>query len=193
MALVHEPLNCWRCERQLSLSAINAGIVACEACGHQQRVELFPAYFRAPEEGRNGERLLIDDESSCFYHPTKKAEVVCDACGRFVCALCALELSGGNVCPRCFDAARQGKGEIQPLTDRQKRGDKQALMLAALPLLMWPITIVTAPIALFLCIRHWNDARNSPVGGSGTKYAALLLALGELGIWGLVFAALFFG
>ena len=47
----------------------------------------FPASLRQLDAGLAGETLTSDELSSCFFHPTKKAEVSCTQCGRCV-ALC---------------------------------------------------------------------------------------------------------
>jgi len=36
--------------------------------------------------------------------------------------------------------------------------DQIALSLSLLPLIFWPATLVTAPIAFYMAIRHWNTA-----------------------------------
>ena len=127
----------------------------CPSCGAALKVDLFPAYFTGPIKGRVGENLLVEGESSCFYHPQKRAVVPCDACGRFLCALCDCELNGQHLCPVCLETGRK-KGKLKNLQNHRTLYDNLALALAIFPLLIFYFTIVTAPMALYLAIRHWN-------------------------------------
>ena len=54
------------------------------------------ASFLHPYADRPGritvaDALLSEGESSCFYHPNKRAVVPCDQCGRFLCTLCRVD------------------------------------------------------------------------------------------------------
>src|SRR5437016_10234951 len=99
---------CPRCKAPLAETVFNqARFVPCPACASPLQVEVFPAFFRPITVGRDGEALLVDTESSCFYHPQKKASVPCDACGRFLCALCDCELHGQHYCPTCLETGRK--------------------------------------------------------------------------------------
>jgi len=127
----------------------------CAVCGHEFWIEAFPALLKEVATGQSGERLLVDDESSCFYHPAKKAAIVCDACGRFLCALCDIEMNGEHLCPTCFE-----KGVKKEHKDRFAKEhvyyDDIAVSVAILPLLIFYFTIFTAPIALYIALQHWN-------------------------------------
>ncbi|MEO8126157.1 MAG: hypothetical protein ABJF23_24425 [Bryobacteraceae bacterium] len=49
------------------------------------------------------------------------------------------------------------KGKLPALEMTRRRFDSIALAIATLPaLLIWP-TIVTGPVAIYLCFTHWND------------------------------------
>jgi len=122
------------------------------------------------------------DESSCFYHPQKKAVRPCDGCGRFLCALCNCELLGQHFCPASLEAGKSKK-KIQKLENQRTRYDSIALSLAVLPMLIFYFTIITAPMALFVAIRYWN-APASLVGQNRLRsIAAILLALLQIGGW----------
>jgi len=128
----------------------------CPACGTPIQIHLFPAWFRPPAVGNQGERILLEGEAGCFYHPEKKAVQPCAACGRFLCALCDCELQGQHFCPGCLDAGRQ-KGKIKNLENQRMLYDSIALSLAILPIITVYFTIITAPMALYMVIRHWNS------------------------------------
>ncbi len=98
----------------------------------------------------------MDDQASCFYHSQKKAVIPCDNCGRFLCALCDVELGGKHLCPACLETGKK-KGRIIDLERHRVLYDAAALKLAIYPVLMFWFTLFTAPIALYLAIRHWNS------------------------------------
>lgn len=146
---------CPKCRNALPWSSCNTREpTLCPICG----VELYAAVF--PAIGRNaevqvGDVLLVHDESSCFYHPDKRAMTACELCGRFLCALCDVEIGGGHLCTACIETGKK-KGKLRKLDGRRVLYDELALILALLPVIFVFPTLVTAPIALFLCIRHWN-------------------------------------
>jgi hypothetical protein len=152
-------LTCDRCRTRLPVAALNTqDLVACPGCHTPLRFLVFPAYYRAHQVARTGEQLMVEGESSCFYHPTKKAVVPCDACGRFLCALCDMELDAKHLCPKCLEAARE-KRTMESLETERFRYDSLALGLAVVGVIpcFWYFLIFIAPTVLFLVIRHWNS------------------------------------
>jgi hypothetical protein len=115
--------------------------------------------FRRAETGPNPEAVMVEGESSCFYHPQKKAVVPCEGCGRFLCALCDCILHGRHFCPGCLDTGKK-KGKIKSIETDRTLYDSIALGVAVLPLLIFWLTIITAPIALYMGIRYWNAPRS---------------------------------
>jgi hypothetical protein len=186
------PLLCPKCQRRIEFIG---GWQACPRCSATIEIEVFPAFFKENAPGQAGEILLLDGESSCFYHPDKKAILHCDGCGRFVCALCDCELRGQHFCPRCLEAGKS-KGKIRNLENSRILYDTISLALVVLPvitLLFWFLTIVTAPIALFVAIRYWNAPR-SILRRTKLRYViAMVVATVEMGAWALLFYAIYSG
>jgi len=141
-------------------------------------VEVFPALFRNPSTARAGEAVLVEEESSCFYHAQKKAFTVCEACGRFLCALCDLEFAGQHLCPPCMESGRR-KGKIKSLENHRTLYDSVALWIALVPLLLFPFVIVTGPIAVFVAVRYWNKPSSILPRTHIRKIIAILLGLIE--------------
>lgn len=153
-------------------------------CGSQLQVEVFPALFRRINPGRDGELSMVDGESSCFYHPQKKAVVPCQGCGRFLCALCDCELHGQHFCPACLEVG-QTKGKIKNLQNTRTLYDSVALSLAILPLLLFYFTVVTAPMALYISFRYWN-APMSLLRRSKVRFVlAIVLSTLQIIGWGV--------
>ena len=176
---------CPRCQAPLAEIDFNQSQLApCPACAAPLQVEIFPALYRPVLSGREGEAVLIGTESSCFYHPQKKASVPCDACGRFLCALCDCELHGKHYCPACLETGRT-KGKIASLENKRTLYDSVALSLSLLPLLIFYFTIITAPITLYIVIRYWNAPR-SIVHRTRIRYIfAVFIALLQIVGWSL--------
>jgi hypothetical protein len=156
----------------------------CPTCGVPLRIEIFPALFRRLTSGRDGEVLMVEGESSCFYHPNKKAVLPCQGCGRFLCALCDCELNGQHFCTTCLEAGKT-KGKIKNLENRRVLYDSIALVLAIVPMLIFYFTFLTAPMVLYIAVRYWNAPR-SIVHRTKIRYVlAILLATLQIIGWGL--------
>src|SRR5678815_2112206 len=93
-------IRCPRCQTPLAAESYSAGILQqCPGCQQLLRVEIFPALLAPPRIGVPAESLLVAAESSCFYHPAKRAVVPCDGCGRFLCSVCDIQLGTQHLCP----------------------------------------------------------------------------------------------
>lgn len=183
-------VQCPKCRAWLLEGAYNQPAMApCPACGVPLRVEIFPALFRQFSPGQTGEAILVEGESSCFYHPQKKAVRPCDGCGRFVCALCDCELGHQHFCPACLESGKT-KGRINSLDNQRTRYDGIALSLVVYPMLIFYFTLITAPMALFIAIRHWNSPRSLVSPGKIRFVIAIIIALLQLAGWGCLFVFL---
>jgi hypothetical protein len=185
-------ISCTKCRASLPPEIFNRpGLVPCPACSSPLQVEIFPALFRRIAPGAAGEALLEETESSCFYHPQKKAVLPCDACGRFLCALCDCELDGRHFCPACVEAGRT-KGKIKNLENQRVTYDKLALGLAVFSFVP-PIIYfcwLTAPMAIYFSIRHWNSPL-SIVGRTKIRFVlAIIIALLDIAAIVAIIAAM---
>jgi hypothetical protein len=134
----------------LGAGSLNLGqFTHCPSCQTQLWVEVFPALFRRIAPVATDEAVMIAGESACFYHDAKKAVVICDGCGRFLCTLCDCFLEGQHYCPPCLESGDR-KRSIAPLEKSRPLHARQAMVLAILPF------FVTGLIALFLAIRYWK-------------------------------------
>jgi hypothetical protein len=174
---------CPGCHAPLPTDVLNAPeLRQCPGCHTRLQVHVFPARFRPPATGGAGERILAESEASCFYHPEKRAAVPCDACGRFLCALCDCELQGQHLCPHCLQTGRD-QGRLSRLETTRVRYDNVALSLAVLPLLVFYLTVVTAPMTVYLVIRHWKTPLSILPCTRIRFVCALMLALLQIGGW----------
>jgi hypothetical protein len=150
-------------------------------------VDVFPALFRPMASGQTGELMVVEGDSTCFYHPARKALLPCQGCGRFLCALCDCELNGTHFCPACLETGKT-KGKIKNLQNERPLYDTIALMFAVLPLVtlvFWIFTLFTAPIALVIAIVNWNAPR-SIVHRTKIRFVlAIIFATLQIGAWGI--------
>lgn len=141
---------CPKCRVHLGPGMFNLGqLVDCPSCRAPLWVEVFNAFLRPPSPAMVSEAVMVPGESACFYHEAKRAVVVCDGCGRFLCALCDCLLNGRHYCPPCLEAGEK-KRVIATLEKSRPLYARQALILAILPL------FISGLAAIFLAIRHWR-------------------------------------
>ncbi len=151
-----EKVSCTQCHAPIPPGYYNTtDFIPCPSCHVPIRINAFPALFRGLQPVKDGE-TLIDDEASCYYHPQKKAVLPCDHCGRFLCALCDVELGGKHLCPVCVETGKK-KGRIVNLDRHRVLYDSVALRLALFPIITVWFTLITAPMVLYLAIRHWKS------------------------------------
>ncbi len=148
-------IDCPKCKTQLPGDLLSGGLVNCYSCDLELQVQAFPALFRKIELGQAGEAVVVATDATCFYHPQKRAAVPCDGCGRFLCGLCDLLFNERHLCPQCLESGSK-KGRLKNLQNRRVLYDNIALSAAVFPLLVFYLTCITAPIALYYSIRYWN-------------------------------------
>jgi len=157
----------------------------CPACGAPQRLFVFPALRAGWGAGSVSQPMLGTDEASCYFHPTRRASVACEECGRLVCGLCDCEIGAHHVCPSCLPQLEH-KGAIEDLERQRTRYDLIVWMLLIVTTLFGGIFApLTAPVVLGMVWLKWK-APGSRVDRSRLRLAlATPVALAELvfGIW----------
>jgi len=179
---------CTECSSPVPSAYFNAQVfAACPSCNASILVRAFPALFRPPQQGQVGERITDAGQAACFYHPNKTAHVPCEACGRFICALCDVELHGQHLCPACIESGRR-KGALTTLESRRVLWDNIALSVAVLPIatvFLWFFSIVTSPAAIVLAIVGWRKPGSIAPRGKWRFVLAIVFALIVMGGWGV--------
>lgn len=113
------------------------------------------------------------EQATCFFHPDKAFQACCQRCGRFVCALCDLQLGAEHVCPTCFERGRAGSGTDIAKAEWRHRDvlyDSIALSIGWGWILVYPTILVAFPAALFLHIKYRKAPRHYLIPRSGWRF-----------------------
>lgn len=171
-------MTCGQCNRTLPVERVNAtDFWPCPGCGFPQQISVFPNLLRLNSPDPKSQPVVIEGETSCFYHPKKKAVVPCDSCGRFLCALCEVEFEGRHLCLSCLEAG-QRKGDTNVFGREYLRYDRIAFVLALISVPMSFFSIFIFPVVLFLTVRHWK----TPLGVFRRRQWLFLVAVLGSGI-----------
>ncbi len=181
---------CPRCKTALPASSCNtANLAVCGACGAKLQVAVFPAFLR--RAGQNGQTPAAaqEGEASCYHHPAKQAVIACEACGRFLCALCHVRLGNMDLCPSCITISRS-KGKLPNLDRHRVLHDNIVMALAVYPLVIpffgWILTPVTSVTTLVLAIRHWKSPLSFEHRTRARFVFGAILALLQIAAWAVL-------
>ena len=203
-------LRCPACGGDILIAELQSELMnSCPACEKPLTVRWYPALTRK-ETAKAGRRILLEEESACFFHESKQAESLCEDCGRYLCALCEIVFEGKTLCPACLETAQE-KESMDGLVHQRFRHDSLALMLALWPFFLFSVallagvmvfgdeeipqsfffftsllvspTIITAPVAVVYAIFLWNSAGSLVRSGKWRFVAAILLGLPQIGYW----------
>jgi hypothetical protein len=145
-------LSCPKCRRTVPEAYWQGvDVVRCPFCeGHFEQIR-FPALGAATQVDRAA--VLGTDEANCYFHAQNRAEIACDGCGRYICAVCNVSFAGRHFCPSCLEA----RADRRNLPENNRvLYEHIAVVLAVLPMLIWPFTLLTAPAAIGVCIYGWR-------------------------------------
>lgn len=183
-------IRCNACQRPLPAEALHAeNWFKCQSCGAVQQIAAFPALYRPLNPAQAAAISPDHRQATCFYHPNKQAVMPCGHCGRFICSLCEVQIGDAHLCPNCLLHGKESR-DIETLENSRTLYDNIALALAIWPILFIFVTLLTAPMAIYVALRHWKSP-GSMVRGSKLRFSlAILISLAQLTGWAVFFAAL---
>lgn len=126
--------------------------------------------------------IAAEADARCRYLPELKAETVCDSCGALLSQKAAAHWGEKVYCLPCVHRLRDSGAvdEGGGLLGRLTIYDNLALLLVTL---LTPLSLLTAPVALYLLIRYRKAPRGLLPRSSGRWWLALGLSLISLLLW----------
>jgi len=182
------PLNCPNCSAALPvwvLKAKPAGM--CPGCNSDLEIQVFPAFLARDPIAPAG-LAIAEGQASCYNHATRRAAASCHQCGRFLCALCQIDLDGVTWCPTCLEAGVTQR-KLTAMENHRTLYDSIALATATLPAILIYTSVVSAPLAIFISLRYWKRPSSLVPRNKWRLVLALVLSLLQL----LLLAALVVG
>jgi hypothetical protein len=125
----------------------------------------------------------LSDQATCFFHPDRAYQACCRQCGRFVCALCDLQLGAEHVCPTCFERGRVESGVEVSKAEWRYRDvlyDSIAVTIGWGWILFWPVFVAAVPSAIFLHVKYRKAPRSYLIPRSGWRFWAAYAGLAWL-------------
>ncbi|MEI9894522.1 MAG: hypothetical protein WDN28_11705 [Chthoniobacter sp.] len=186
-------LTCPACGAALGPYGLDATQEAvCPACRVGLRGQLFRAWWTPPASGLATFERAMEGEAVCFFHPSNRAALPCDSCGRFLCSVCDLPVGSRHLCPVCLSKGL-GKEKLPEIISRRILWSRTALWLGVVPLFLsmalWPVLFMSGGAAVIVALVGWNRP-GSLVRGRQRWAAVLGLVLGllQVGLWfGVIF------
>jgi hypothetical protein len=155
----------------------------CPGCTRQFAAAVFPAFIRPAVTAAQPEKLVVEGEASCFYHPDKRASVPCTSCGRFLCALCDIVVGERHLCPACVETGRT-KGRFLEFETSRTLWDTAALTIAVLPtILCFYISLFTAPTAIVVAVMGWKKPSSIIPRNRWRLWVAIVLGVLQIAAW----------
>ena len=178
---------CPYCAGSIASGETNTERQTCLHCGKRLEIRAWSVVRQKTKAA-----MALSDQSTCFFHPDKAFQACCQRCGRFVCALCDLQLGAEHVCPTCFERGRGDSGAEAGGAEWRSRDvlyDSIAMTVGWGWILFWPTIVVAFPAVIFLHMKYRKAPRSYLIARSGWRFWAAYVGLAWLP---LLFAGAFF-
>lgn len=159
---------CPGCNGDVAPAETAAGWQTCPFCEKRLHIRLWPVIRR-----NTNAVVAMAEQATCFFHPDKAFQACCQRCGRFVCALCDLQLGAEHVCPTCFERGRADsglKGGKAEWRHRDVLYDSISLTLGWSWIIFWPIIVAAFPATIFLHAKYRKAPRSYLIPRSGWRF-----------------------
>lgn len=172
-------LQCPSCRSPLKVGRpVSSLEERCPVCQAEVHVTTFPRLY-GDFAGGEEDAPAAENEATCSFFPELRAQLVCDECGTFLSHRASTRWGGQGLCLPCLHRLR----EVEKSPDfiaKSKLHDRRALFLVT-----WlaPFTLFTAPLAIFLLLRHRGKAEGFVPRGRTVWWIAMILATGWLAAW----------
>lgn len=169
------PVTCPHCS--LDIPA-DSGWQSCPYCQKRLEIRIWPVVRQ-----NNNAATALSDQATCFFHPDKAFQACCQRCGRFVCALCDLQLGAEHVCPTCFERGRADSGAEVSNAEWRYRDvlyDSIALTIGWGWILFWPVIVAAIPTVIVLHVKYRKAPRAYLIPRSGWRFWSAYVGLAWL-------------
>jgi hypothetical protein len=133
--------------------------------------------------------VALSNQATCFFHPEKAFQACCQRCGRFVCALCDLQLGSEHVCPTCFERGRADSGPEASKAEWRYRDvlyDSIALTVGWAWILFPASFIAALPAVIFMHVKYRKAPRSYLVPRRGWRFWFAYVGL----VWAPIFVGI---
>lgn len=157
---------CPNCGRDFSPT--ETGWQSCPYCEERLEIRTWPVARISTTSA-----AAMPEQATCYFHPDKAFQACCQRCGRFVCALCDLQLGAEHVCPTCFERGRTDSGLNGAAAEWRHRDvlyDSIALSLGWAWIIVWPMILAALPTAIFLHVKYRKAPRSYLIPRSGWRF-----------------------
>lgn len=160
-------VSCPSCGGDVAPSA-QSGWQTCPYCEKRLQIRVWPVARQSSNAA-----AAMADQATCFFHPEKAYQACCQRCGRFVCALCDLQLGSEHVCPTCFERGRTDTGLNGGKAEWRHRDvlyDSIALTLGWIWVIVWPVAVAALPATIVLHVKYRKAPRKYLIPRSGWRF-----------------------
>jgi len=161
-------VSCPGCNGDVAPAETKTGWQTCPYCQKRLQIGVWPV----TRQNTNA-AIALSDDATCFFHPDKAFHACCQRCGRFVCALCDLQLGAEHVCPSCFERGR-GNSVAEPekaeWRHRDVLYDSIALTVGWAWILFWPTILAAIPTVIVLHVKFRKAPRSSLIPRRGWRF-----------------------
>jgi hypothetical protein len=162
--------TCPGCRGDVAQPATPSGWQNCPYCGKKLQITVWTVV-----RANTNADVALSDQATCFFHPEKAYQACCQRCGRFVCALCDLQLGAEHICPACFERGRgnSGAGADAGKAEWRHRDvlyDSIALTVGWGWILFWPTIVAAIPTVIVLHIKYRKAPRSSLIPRYGWRF-----------------------
>lgn len=164
----HGAIACPSCAGDVIPVETETGWISCPSCANRLQACLWPVVRQ-----NTNAAAALSDQATCFFHPDKAFQSCCRRCGRFVCALCDLQLGAEHVCPACFERGRADSGAEAGKAEWRYRDvlyDSIALTAGWGWILFWPVFVAAVPSVIVLHVKYRKAPRSYLIPRSGWRF-----------------------
>jgi hypothetical protein len=159
---------CPNCGGAVTPTEASSGWQNCPYCEKRLRIRIWPVARQ-----KTNAASAMSEQATCFFHPEKAYEACCQRCGRFVCALCDLQLGAEHVCPTCFERGRTDTGLHAGTAEWRHRDilyDSIAVTIGWGWILIWPFIVAALPATIVLHVKFRKAPRAYLIPRSGWRF-----------------------